>query len=53
MFMKIVLLTLLQEYELHTPLKLNKLEYKFELSLKLVGGHLLTLTKREHKNKNL
>lgn len=49
MFMKTVLTTVLRNYEIHTDLEFEKCEYRLELSLKLIGGHLVKIKPRNHK----
>lgn len=46
MFMKTVISTLLRKYEFHTDLKMDKLKFEVELSLKLIGGHQVQITPR-------
>lgn len=46
MSMKVVLSGILRKYKFHTNLKLNELEMKFELTLKLSNKHMVGMERR-------
>lgn len=48
-FMKTLLATLLCRYEFHSDLSTNEFRFEIELSLKLIGGHLIRITPRIKK----
>lgn len=45
--MKVVLAGILRKYKFATDLKLDELEMKFELTLKLVNKHMVSMERRE------
>lgn len=45
--MKIVLASLLRRYKFRTELKFENINVKWDSSLKIVGGHMIKLEKRD------
>lgn len=45
--MKVVLAGILRKYKFDTDLKLNELEMKFELTLKLANKHMVRMERRK------
>lgn len=50
MSVKIILASVLRNYKFSTNLRMEDLKWKFELTLKLVNTHLVTIEKRNFKN---
>lgn len=49
MSMKTMLSALLRHYKFSTNLKMEDLKWKFEITMKLVNTHLVTIEKRNFK----
>lgn len=50
MSVKIIIASLLRHYKFSTNLRMEDLQWKFEVTMKLVNTHLVKIEKRNFKN---